>query len=124
MPFRIEILPEYVHVEWYGDMVNEDLIEVGLALPKVGEQLRKVPNVLHTFDKVENLRLQFDAMHAHTRKLSRTELPNRSRTASVCERPLFYGVARMMQSLNSNPNLQMEVFTSLEDALAWLRQPL
>lgn len=124
MPFRISLLPEYVHVEWYGDLLNEDLRAIAAELPKIGQQLRKVPNILHTFDKVDAVKLQFDAMHAHTRNLSRIALPNRSKTASYCDRPLVFGVARMMQSLNNNPALQMEVFSSLDEALAWLKKPL
>ena len=124
MPFRIEILPEYVHVEWYGNLVNSDLFNLGMEMPRIGEQLRRAPNVLHTFEGVETVKLEVDAMQAHGRKLARTVLPNPSRTASFCDRPLVYGVARMMQSLNTNPMLQMEVFSSREEAIAWLRQPL
>lgn len=124
MPFSISILPDYVHVEWQGDLHNCDLQEVGRTLPGIAMQLGKVPNVLHTFDKVEALHLEFDAMHAHTRELSRAKLPNKSRSAFFCDRPISYGVARMMQSMNSNPDLQMEVFESLDKAIEWLKGPI
>ena len=121
MPIRIEILPDYVHVSWYGKLVNQDLAVLSTEMPKIGEQLRKVPNVLHTFDEVEGMGLQFEAMHTHGRHLGRIKLPNPSRTASVCNNGLAYGMARMMQSLNHNPDLQMEVFSDMETALRWLK---
>jgi hypothetical protein len=123
MPIRIEILPEYVHVAWYGSLVNEDLAMLGAEMPKIGQLLGKVPNVLHTFDEVSGIGLQFEAMHMHSRHLARIKLPNRSRTASVCNNPLSFGMARMMQSLNHNPDLVMEVFSTMDEALAWLRTP-
>ncbi len=123
MPIRIEILPEYVHVTWYGSLANDDLALLGTEMPKLGIQLGKVPNVLHTFDEVTGIGMQFEAMHSHGRHLGRIKLPNRSRTASVCSNPLSFGMARMMQSLNHNPDLQMEVFSTMEEALRWLRTP-
>ena len=124
MPFRTEIKPEFVLIEWYGVLSNQDLMALGMELPRIGMELQKVPNVLHTFEKVEDSKLQFEAMHAHGRALARIKLPNRSRTASVCTSPLAFGMARMMQSLNHNPDLQMEVFNTMEEALAWLRIPI
>lgn len=122
MPFRIEITPTYVHVDWHGEMTNRDLIDLAIEMPRIGQMLGKVPNVLHTYEQVEQMHLDFGALHAHASGLSRLKLPNRSRTAMVCCSPVSFGMGRMMQSLNSNPDLEMEVFDSVEAARRWIEQ--
>ena len=121
MPIRIEVLPEYVHILWYGKLVDGDLARLGSDIPRIGMQLGRAPHVLHTFGEIEGTGLKPEALRAHGRHLGTIVLPNRCRAASVCAHPLAYGMARMMQLLNENPSLQIEVFSDLEEALRWLK---
>jgi hypothetical protein len=123
MPIRIEVLPEYVHVSWYGKLVDQDLVLLSREMPKIGLHLGKAPHVLHTFDEVDGIGLPPESLHAHARQLGLTQLPNRCRVASVCRNPLAYGMARMMQMLNHNSDIQIEVFSDMEEALRWLKAP-
>ena len=124
MPIRIEVLPQYVHVSWYGTLAEQDLDQLSAEMPKIGVQLGKAPNVLHTYDEVEGMGLPPESLQAHARRLGRTKVPNRCRAATVCSNPLAYGMARMMQMLNRNPDIQIEVFSGREEALCWLKAPL
>ena len=121
MALRIESLPEYVHVSWHGELVSQDLTQLSHELPKLGLQLGKAPNVLHTFDEVRGMGLAARALEAHGRHLAQIKLPNPSRSASVCHNPLAFGMARMMQLYNQNPDLQIEVFSDEVEAVDWLR---
>lgn len=124
MPYSIELTPEYVQVKWFGEVGNSDLEGLAKDMPAFGRQLGKVPDVLHLFTASTVIRLDFDTMHAHGRGLGRIPLTNKSRTACVCEQAHSFGMARMMQSLNANPNIEMEVFDTLDSALAWMRSPM
>ena len=121
MALRIESLPEYVHVSWQGELVSQDLTLLSNELPRLGLQLGKAPNVLHTFDEVRGLGLPARALEAHGRYLGQIKLPNPSRSASVCHNPLAFGMARMMQMYNQNPDLQIEVFSDVAEAIKWLQ---
>ena len=121
MPIRIESLPEYVHVSWYGRLVSQDVALLSTEMPRIGMQRGRAPNVLHTYDEVEGSGLQFAALSAHGQELSRIKLPNPCRSALVCSNPLAFGLARMMQMLNRNSDLQIEVFSNLEEARQWLK---
>ncbi|AOS46446.1 hypothetical protein Verru16b_03552 [Lacunisphaera limnophila] len=121
MPIRIQLLPEYVHVVWHGELVNQDLEFLSAEMPRIGRQIGRAPNVLHTFEEVTSTSLRFDAMHIHGNRLRSVKVPNSCRIASVCHQPVAFGMARMMQLINQNPALQMQVFTELEPALRWLK---
>ena len=121
MPIRIEVLPEYVHVLWYGKLVDGDLARLGSEIPRIGMQLGRAPNVLHSFGEVEGTGIKPEALRAHGRHLGTIVLPNRCRAASVCPNPLAYGMARMMQLQNENRDLEIEVFADLEEARRWLK---
>jgi len=123
MPIRIEVLPEYVHVAWYGKLVDQDLVLLGREMPKIGQQLGKAPHALHTFDEVDGIGLPPESLQNHARQMGLARLPNRCRVASVCGNPLAYGMARMMQMLNQNSDIEIEVFSDLEGALRWLKAP-
>ncbi len=120
MPIRIQLLPDYVHVIWHGELSKEDLDTLSVEMPRIGRQLGHAPNVLHTFDETSGTSLRFEAMHSYGRDLRLVKLPNPCRIASVCTHQVGFGLARMMQLINQNPDLKMEVFSDKEAALHWL----
>jgi len=122
MPFRLHIQAPLVHIEWYGELVNADFTRFLTELPKIGRQLGYAPNLLHTFDEVTDAHLHYDEANAQAEHRSRIALPNKIRSATVANRPLIYGFTRMFITLNSNPDIEMQVFSSQEEAHAWLRQ--
>ena len=46
--------------------------------------------------------------------------PHAIRTAIVADSPTVTGFARMFQSINTNPDITVQVFESVADAEAWL----
>jgi len=121
MPFRSQVHEAYVHIQWHGTLIADDLRELGRELPRIGMQLRRAPDVLHTFDEVVETRLNFDVVHNYSAEVSKQQLPNSCRVASVGNNPTSYGIARMFQAMNANPNIEIEVFETVTDALAWLK---
>ena len=121
MPIRMQLLPDYVHVAWHGNLSSLDLDELSAELPRIGQQIGRSPDVLHTFDEVKGMGLQGENLAAYGRHLEKIKLPNPTRSASVCGNPLAYGMARMMQMFNQNPDLQIEVFSDMPEALRWLK---
>lgn len=122
MPLRIEVLPDYVHVNWHGELVKQDLDLLSAEMPRIGRQLGHAPNVLHTFDGASGTSLHFDMLNSYSRNLRQIKLPNPCRAASVCTHPLGFGLARMMQLINQNPDVEMMVFSDKEAALRWLEE--
>ncbi|MDQ5981134.1 MAG: hypothetical protein QG602_4112 [Verrucomicrobiota bacterium] len=122
MPIRIQLLPDYVHVNWHGELTTQDLDLLSVEMPRIGWQIGHAPNVLHTFDETTGSALRYDAMHSYGRNLQQVKLPNPCRVASVCNHTIGFGLARMMQLINQNPDLDMKVFSEKEAALCWLTE--
>lgn len=120
MPFQSQVLDTHVHIRWHGTLVADDLRELGKEIPRIGMQLRRAPDVLHTFEEVVETRLNFDVVHQYCAEVAKARIPNPCRVATVAGSPISFGIARMFQAMNSHPSIEMEVFGSVEEALAWL----
>ena len=73
-----------------------------------------------TCDGVTAVNFEYANANAHSDRRSRLPMPGRVKSATVADRPLTLGVARMFMAINENPNLDMRVFPTLEEAMAWL----
>jgi hypothetical protein len=120
MPYQVQVHESYVHVRWFGVVIAEDLRELGRELPRIGMQLRRAPNVLHTFEEVEATKLNFHTVHNYSAEVGKISIPNSCRVATVASSPISFGIARMFQAMNGNPNIEMELFESLAEAQDWL----
>jgi hypothetical protein len=69
------------------------------------------------------LELNFAVMEEFSRIRANSRLPNRVLSVVVAPQLVQYGFGRMYQALNTNPNLRIAVVRSMDEALAWLRNP-
>ena len=120
MPFRIKVNAPLIHVEWYGELVAADLPQMFAEMKRVAGPLRCPPRVRVTCDGVTAVNLETANATAHSDGRSQLPMPGRVKSATVADRPLTLGVARMFMAINENPNLDMRVFPTLEEAMAWL----
>ena len=120
MPFRIKVNAPLIHVEGYGELVAADLPQMFAEMKRVAGPLRCPPRVLVTCDGVTAVNFEYANANAHSDRRSQLPMPGRVKSATVADRPLTLGVARMFMAINENPNLDMRVFPTLEEAMAWL----
>lgn len=121
MPFTHTITDDYVHIQWHGEIVKQDLGEIGALLPQIAARLRRAPHVLHTFDGVTGNKIQpLDALH-HSLRLQDAPIVTKARSAAVAETAEVHAMAALLCELNRHPNLTMEIFPSASAAIAWLR---
>ena len=121
MPATHEVKDRIVHFSWTGSVTGEDLKSLGQTLQTLGASLGFAPDVLHTFDQMNGAPFEPWSGFEHSLRQERVRLRNATKSALVAKTPEVLAVARMMQTLNRNPNLAMEIFPSEETALAWLR---
>ena len=121
MAYTITQKENYLHIDWHGVFSSEDLASIRQALPEWAEKLKYAPNVLHTFEKLSLG--DFKPIEAFDHALLRksTRLPNRAKSASVAKTEEVYKIASLFVELNRNPNIDMQIFRSKKEALAWLQ---
>ena len=120
MPYTHTVRDRIVHIAWKGDVNRDDMRSIGQLLPQLAESLGFAPDVLHTFTEMTGPAFEAWTAFEHSLRQEKVRLRNAAKSAVVAKTLKVHVVARMMQALNRNPNLTMEIFTSDEDALAWL----
>ena len=122
MPFEISNEKDYLLIQLFGTLSGAELLEVGRQVQKLEETNPSIPR-LTDLTGIDALNLGFPEIEAlaDARRVLVFSTPVRS--AIVANRPLHIGYARMFQTLNSNPSIDVRIVSSREEALAWFRGP-
>jgi hypothetical protein len=124
MPFRIEHSDGFVLVTLSGALTAEDLRAVSAQLAALEDSLPECPPRLTDLRTVEGVGVSFtDVLDLAAARRARS-FPNSFRSALVVAREVQKGYARMFQTLNDHPMVQIRIFDDRESAEAWLRQPI
>lgn len=123
MPYSHSIKDHYLHIQWHGELCNEDLRSIGAELPGISARLGYAPNVLHTFDDVTGGKIEPWSIFQHSLRREDTRLPNKAKSAAVAKTAKVHAITRLFMELNRNPNIVMAVFDSEEAAIKWLSIP-
>ena len=109
-----------IRIRFLNDVVPADLLTLGTVMDRIDEKLPADPNRLVDLADTQGEQIDFSRIvaFADSRKVRR--LRNPIRVAMVARAPLQFGVARMFQSLFSNPQMELRVFRELAAAESWV----
>lgn len=111
---------------WSGTVTRNDLQQLNELMPElvpsIAMQCGDVPQVLHDFDAVKACDFPPISAYEHSVQRKRILIPQPIKSATIAKTSEVRAMARVVQALNRNPNLEMEIFDSEEAALAWLAQ--
>lgn len=120
MPFDIKNLGTHLLVSLHGRMTPQDLARLADEAEAVEDSL---PAAL---DRISDLTgvTEFDVGYTEVRVLAvrrRMRTFDRNvKSAIVAPSPIQVGMARMFQSLNDNPQIEIRIVASMKEALTWL----
>ena len=118
MPFEITYQRDYALIRLFGAVTGDELLEAARALQAVEAQ-RGAVNRVTDLTGMEELNfgyLDVDALAQVRRSLS---FQSRIRSAIVANRPIQVGYARMFQTLNDNPAIEVRIVACIDEAVAW-----
>ncbi|MFL6619705.1 MAG: hypothetical protein ACJ8MH_13965 [Povalibacter sp.] len=121
MPFEVTDQQNYMLIRLYGAVTGAELLEAAQGMSAI--EARHV-----AIDRVTDLNgmeeLHFDYLDVDAVAQIRRSLPFKSpiRSAIVASRPLHVGYARMFQTLNDNPAIEVRIVPSMDEAFAWLKR--
>ena len=102
-----------------------DVKEVNNILEEL-EPLEKEGKLKH-FDRIADLRLvknfdlNFSDVYAFSQRRKKIVFPVPFKSAIVVNSNLTMGFARMFQTLNDHPDIDMQIFKTMEDAEGFIR---
>jgi hypothetical protein len=126
MPFIHTIAGRLITFTWSGTLTRAELQCINTLMPELSRtvvtQEGDVPQVLHDFSALDGCDFPPITAYEHSVERKRILIPHPIKSATIAKTSEVRAMARVVQALNRNPNLEMEIFDTKEAALAWLKQ--
>ncbi len=120
MALDSKIAEGIVYLTFRGYVTAEDIRDMVDLLAKIETEARVSPDRIADLSAIEGMSLNFSAIVDYSVMRRKAPLKNKVKAAIVAPHPLQYGFARMFQTLNDNPDINMEIFTDKNSGLAWI----
>ncbi len=120
MALDFKMVQGIVYLTFRGHVTGEDIRDMTDLIRETEIETKVSPNRIADLTAVEGVSLRFTAIMNYAIVRRSAPLKNSVRAAIVAPHPLQYGIARMFQSLNDNPDIHMEIFTDRGSGLAWI----
>jgi hypothetical protein len=79
-------------------------------------------NRISDLTSLEEIEVGFQSVLQVAEARTRRRLAAPVKSALIARSPLHFGFARMFQMLNTNPQIELRIFASTEEALQWFAQ--
>jgi hypothetical protein len=121
MSFRITSEPDFLRIEINGTFTRGEFVAFMAEVEAIEQQSARIPDRL-----ISDLSLTsgdvgpIELLDVAARRKAQT-FRNSFKTALVATTPAGLGIARMFQTLNDHPQVQIEIFDTEQRAALWLR---
>jgi hypothetical protein len=121
LPFEITTPGNYILTRGYGVVTAEDLRALA-DQAEAAEARHQTANRLSDLTAVESFDFDFTAVSAlaDRRRALRHDAPIKS--AIIAVKPVAIGFARMFQTLNDNPQVEIRIVASRAEAETWFAE--
>jgi hypothetical protein len=119
--FTIAIEPEFVLLTLTGELTEQDLRGFAAAADEIEGARDPVPHRITDMTGVTDFKIAYPDVQALAKHRRMRIFPNAFKSAIVVAGPTQFGMARMFQTLNDNPQIKIEIFNDHASALAWIR---
>ena len=106
-----------------GRVTPLDLQQAMAEVERFETSVSPIPPRLTDLSGAQFANVDFGAVFATARTRVMRQFPNSFRSALFAPTPEAFGMARMFQSLNTNPQIFIQVFANREEAVRWLSEP-
>ena len=122
MAVDIELKANVLHVTMSGVLTDADFTTIGTTVEDFEAGLDIVPPRICDMSAVTRIDIGFDEVWALAHRRQQSDLRNNIRTALVVQTLVQRGIARMFQTLNDHPLVNIRIFDDTESALEWLTE--
>jgi hypothetical protein len=119
MPYEISQRGSILHVRFFGILTSEDFVN----LLQYFMSIEGAPNRISTLTDITDFDIRFSTMFPIAQQRREQIIPSNIKSAIVASKPLEIGIARMFQTLNTNPNISIQIFPSESEAITWVSHP-
>src|SRR5262245_51931312 len=120
MPYQITEEAAFLRIVFVGDLTPQDVAALADDIAAIEHSRPITPHRLTDFIQVVDLLITYADIHAFVQQRRAQVLRNVVKTAIVAPRPIQSGYARMFQILTTHPQIEIQIFSTVEAAEAWL----
>ena len=119
MPYEIEEHPNYLLLRLLPVLTKADLDRASADLAKLEAKFPAPRNRITDLTSLETIDVGFPDIEMVAKRRREVKLPKQIRSVLVASRPIQFGFARMFQTLNDNPNIDLRIMKTLDEAVRW-----
>ena len=120
MPYHLTAEPTFLRVVFVGELTGRDLQVLAHDVEAAERAHAVAPNRLFDLSQVSRMAIGFREAWDLVERRQALPLANRIKTALVAPWPVTVGFARMFQTLNDHPQVEVVIFPTIEAAEGWL----
>jgi hypothetical protein len=122
MPFETSDQGPYLYTRFFGVLTPDDLVTVAVELERLEDAARVSKDRIADVTALDEVEIAFpDVLLLANRRLSRT-FTRRVKSVVVARKSVHIGFARMFQTLNEHPQIDIRIVPSMDEALKWLAE--
>jgi hypothetical protein len=122
MAYSIEFVGDVLWLTFTEKVTSEDLQSVAETLGRMESEPDVCPHRISDFSGTDGVELSFAAVHQCASIRRQVRLRNPVKSALIAPSPVQFGFARMFQTLNDNPSIEVRLFAAKCDAVAWISE--
>src|SRR5262245_2101554 len=120
MPVEIEDRPHYLFVRAFAKLTGEDLRRYSIEMAQIESTEQGKKHRITDMSTLDAVDIGFAEVEQHLQGRRSAKVVAPVKAAFVAPRPMQYGFARMFQTLNDHPNIEVRVVSSMEEAEIWV----
>jgi hypothetical protein len=122
MPFETFDQGPYLYTRLFGVLTPDDLVTLAAELERLEDAAGASKDRIADATSLDEVEIAFpDVLLLANRRLGRT-FTRRVKSAVIARRSVHIGFARMFQTLNEHPQIEIRIVPSMDEALKWLAE--
>lgn len=119
MPFEIRDEGAFLFLRLFGVLSHADLAAIAMETERLEDASPIAKNRISDLTALEEIEVGFQAVLELADTRTRRPLATRVKSALIARRAIHFGFARMFQTLNTNPQIEVRIVATMEEALQW-----
>jgi hypothetical protein len=119
MPFEIRDEGPFFFSRLFGVLSHADLLALARELERLEDQSPAPKNRICDLTSLDEIEVGFQSILEVAEARTQRPLAAPVKSALIARSRLHFGFARMFQMLNTNPQIELRIFASREDAVQW-----
>lgn len=119
MPIEITEKGTYFLARWYGVITAGDLVRLASEAETLENALPEPLDRIADISEVSSFEIGYPELSALAERRRARKFSHSVKSAIIATSPVQVGLARMFQTLNDNPQIEIRVLRSVEEALNW-----